>query len=794
MKKIMLYAIVSILVYSTAYSQIKYNDTNLMLDTKMGVERVARFFTPAYESTVAQSDNELRWIQIDLGQERKIEAVKLLPRIHIWDSPTSIGFPAHFKIEVSNDADFKTSILYEDRIKKYAIPDPVDAVVTFDTKEVNGRYIRLTAIELRQKKLAMSKIMVISGGKDVAEGCTATESQPDSTSNIELLTRHQRPQGEGVVTNNPDNIIPQKDWKPVTYKAEKPISGVKLSEGLFKKAMDYNISYLLGTVTTDELVRNFRIKAGLPVQAFNEKLSKFWYQDLPGQEAGHFLMGAGNTLRWVENEKLRAEMNKIVDVIDECKEPDGYILAYPKNNIFHLENGAYARSWLTHGLIEAGYAGNQKAFSLLRGFYDWFDTCYYLPELLRRAGHGTQGIIPMTRAYFTPIGKPKEIEVVQQYFQENYWIDRLTNRDPNVIWLYPYDKPTNYLITAIEPYLDLYRATGAKKYLDASIGGWDLFHDNWEHVGGSIAITEGAFLFPPKSYYLRHHTGELCGSVFWSFLNQRFHLLYPDEEKYVTEIEKTIYNVLLANQYESKGIAYHADLIDLKDFDVFPPKLMTWCSRTCCEGQGTRMIGSLPEFIYSLAEDGVYVNLYSASSISFKANQEEVKMKMTTDFPYNPKVQIDISCSKPTQAKVRIRIPSWAAKSMPVVVNGKGMATSNPGSYLTLDRVWKNGDVISFGLPIDFKLSRYNGMEKGYGENNYALEYGPILMAIVDSKQQKDGIKVTISPENFKKQIKLIPDKPLHFSVSGDQSLEYWPYFEIKEEAFTCYPELLKAK
>src|SRR5512135_800626 len=102
-------------------------------------------------------------------------------------------------------------------------------------------------------------------------------------------------------------------------------------------------------------------------------------------------------------------MDQIVDVIEECREPDGYIMAYPKSKIFAGEYGAYTRSWVTHGLIEAGYAGNKKAFPLLRGFYDWFNTSCYLPEMLRRAGQGTQGIIPSTSTYFTPIGKPEDI-------------------------------------------------------------------------------------------------------------------------------------------------------------------------------------------------------------------------------------------------------------------------------------------------------------------------------------------------------------------------------------------------
>ena len=124
--------------------------------------------------------------------------------------------------------------------------------------------------------------------------------------------------------------------------------------------MENNISYLMNSFTFDELVRNFRVKAGKPVQPLEERLNNFWFVDLPGQEAGRFLMGAGNTLRWIENPEMRERMNKIVDVIDECKEPDGYIMGYPKNKIFAGEYGAYTRSWVTHGLIEAGYAGNES--------------------------------------------------------------------------------------------------------------------------------------------------------------------------------------------------------------------------------------------------------------------------------------------------------------------------------------------------------------------------------------------------------------------------------------------------
>ena len=638
-------------------AQVKYDPVKELREAGMGVERVARYYLPAYAS-MANSNNETRWVQIDLGQVKKIDGIKLLPGVQGW-GPASGGFPARFKLEVSNDADFRHSIMYEDYTLKEEFPIPDDEVCTFASKEVTEGMFVLTATQLRDNKLAMTKIMVLSDGKDIAEGCPATESNPDKDSHMELLTRPPRPQGEYVVTNNPANVMPVETWKPVANKAQTPLGGVHLGDGLFKTTMENNISYLMNSFTFDQLVRNFRVKAGLPVEPLEERFKNMWFQILPGSEAARFLTGAGNTLRWMENADLRKRMNDIVDLIDQCKEPDGYLMAFPKHTMFDYENGAYTRSWVSQGLIEAGYAGNKKAFPLLRGFYDWFNESEYLPEMLRRVRQGTQGIIPITRTYFSPVGKPKDIQVVQQYFQENYWMEQMANRDTKAIWRYPYDRPHNYLVTGIEPYLDLYRATGAQKYLDAALGAWDLYHDNWEHIGGSLAINEGTFLYEPKSYYLRHETGELCGNSFWMKLNQRFHLLYPEEEKYVSEIEKSIYNVAIANQYGPEGIRYFAKLVDRKYGDHVPNS--HHCMNTCCEGQGTRVFGSLPEYIYSIAEDGIYVDLYAASEIKYSMQNQSMSLKMKTQFPYDSKVEMIVGNEQPIKNKIRIRVPSWAS-------------------------------------------------------------------------------------------------------------------------------------
>ena len=264
-----------------------------------------------------------------------------------------------------------------------------------------------------------------------------------------------------------------------------------LEGGVFQKAMEDNILYLLNSYSVDDLLRQFRERVGTakpPEQPTGDV--QFWEEDLAGSNAGRFLMAAGNTLRWINHPELRRRLDAVVDGIAQCRQPNGYIMAYPEDTIFFSERGAYTRAWLVHGLIEAGYAGNPKAFELLRGYSDWFNQCSYLPQLLRFAVQGGQGMIANTRMYFTPVGKPADIQVIQRYFQENYWMDQLAAREDRAIWQYPYDRPHCYLLTNLEAYMDLYRATGDPRYLHAVEGGWELYHDKWENPGGSISIIE----------------------------------------------------------------------------------------------------------------------------------------------------------------------------------------------------------------------------------------------------------------------------------------------------------------
>lgn len=759
----------------------------------------------SYTSKIASTPDVETWVQIDLGSSRRIDGIRLYP----FARPGGLdgqGFPIRFYIACSDDSNFRTSHFIADwRSRDY--PNPRDNIVEFPAHRALGRYVRLTALRLSPQiafdveeatnirttalesmtkltsgkfVLCISKMEVLAAGRDMAVHCkVSVDDAYGNPNDAPQLTRSPRPLGEGIVTDNPGNVTSAERWKPAVLSAEVPKSGVRLGHGVFRKTMEKNIAYLLKSYTLNDLLYEFRKRAGKPTAA-PAKQNDFWDGVLAGSGAGRFLMGAGNAVRWIEHDELQQRMHALVEGIAECRESDGYIMAYAKNTFFKSERGGYARAWLTHGLIDAAQGGNRKALDLLRGYYDWYNEQDFLPKALRGVEQGPQATVANTRMYFTPVGKPKDLQVVQRYLQENYLLERLSKRDPSCIWQYPYDRPHCYIITFLEAYLDLYIATGEARYLDAVLGGWDLFRDKWQYPGGAFSISEG-IPSPPNSnsiYYRR--IGELCGSAFWIKLNQRLHMLLPTEEKYVSEIEKSIYNVILSNITED-GVRYHTRLVSDKE----RPQSIN----TCCEGQGSRIACSLPEYIYSVTPNGVFINLFEESAISFRVGGREIRLEMLTRFPVTNQVSIAVRTTDPTDMKVRVRVPNWSTGVMNILVNGKVFATGSPGTYVSLDRTWSPDDEISFELLPDFQMTEYTGVDQIVGRKRFSLMYGPLLMAIAGVGEMGIQLKGCLRPTELPERLERKNPDRLVFTAQLNTG-EWQPYYEISDDLFTCFPSV----
>jgi len=360
------------------------------------------------------------------------------------------------------------------------------------------------------------------------------------------------------IVNSPKSNYSQRlqprDDTPVTqaipFKLSIPTRGVSLNGGLLQAASDASIAYLLKTYTVDNLLFNFRKRAGLPQPTGAHCMGWDCRADwIEGSPAGLFLMGAGGHLRWREHPELRSMMDELIDGIENCTEPDGWLSAYTQDKMATDEHPDYTTSWTVHGFLEASMAGNSKALPMIRRHMNVFNNHTLIPTFLppdggnwpwkvpdgpwpggannkTDSGGGTmtghtiylivQGIIHSTRLALSPVGTQADIDIVKNLYGEPWWLKALAARDPNVIG-HKLFFSHNYQLTGIEAYMDMYFLTGEQLYLDAVMGAWEMHRDEksgWILPGGSLAINEGVrghaplfffFFLPPFNPHSAHN-------------------------------------------------------------------------------------------------------------------------------------------------------------------------------------------------------------------------------------------------------------------------------------------------
>jgi len=250
-----------------------------------------------------------------------------------------------------------------------------------------------------------------------------------------------------------------------------------------------------------------------------------------------------------------------------------------------------------------------------------------------------------------------------------------------------------------------------------------------------------------------------------------------------------LYNVALANIAENgSGIRYFTNLNHVKANPSY--------IATCCEGQGTRLLGSLPEYLFSGSAQGLYVDMYADSTTAFQFGGAVINVSISTDFPYGDSVSVSVVPSQSVTFELSLRMPSWVlAESVPLYVNGVLQnARGTPGSYYKIVLSFPStvATNISFSLPMSFVASKYIGVNQVTGHQRFAYEYGPILMAAMGPiNPAMDTVQITgvdaTSPSTWLTQDG--SNNTLHFSVSGNPNVKFIPYFEIQDSStFSVYP------
>ena len=131
-----------------------------------------------YHSEIVDQPNVEKWVQVDFGRIAPIDQIVLIPArpTDFADSP-GFGFPARYRVEVSEDAEFSHPVAIARHLDA-DVPNPGDTAISLPAAGRKARCVRVTATRLWERTndyvFALAELRALSAGENVAEGATVT--------------------------------------------------------------------------------------------------------------------------------------------------------------------------------------------------------------------------------------------------------------------------------------------------------------------------------------------------------------------------------------------------------------------------------------------------------------------------------------------------------------------------------------------------------------------------------------------------------------------------------------------
>jgi hypothetical protein len=605
------------------------------------------------------------------------------------------------------------------------------------------------------------------------------------------------------------SYVPEKKNKmlvpdAVTVKAFAiPLNKVSLLDGLFKKAMEADATYLL-TIEPDRLLADFRNHAGLKAKA--EKYGGWETSGLAGHTLGHYLSACALQYTSTNDKRFLDKVNYIVDELALCQSPrNGYLGAIPKEDSIWAEvqkgnirsrgfdlNGAWSPWYTVHkimaGLLDAYvYCNNEKALLIQTKFADWAEqilkdlTDEQIQKMLLCEYGGMNEVLANTYA----LTKNKKYLTLSYKFHDRRVLDSLAmGKD-----VLP-GKHSNTQIPKLIGSIRCYELTGNADDKTRADFFWNTVVQHHTYAAGGNSNYEYFGSADQLSETLTESTMETCNTYNMLKLTRHLFALDPDAN-YFDYYENGLYNHILSSQNHDDGMMCYFVPLRMGGRKRFSNPFNTF---TCCVGSGMENHVKYGEAIYAAGADGsLYVNLFIASELSWMENNRQLKME--TSLPESNKVLISLANEKPVTYTLKLRRPKWAGEATTILVNGEQENISaDEKGYYNIKRRWRKGDKVA----IEFSMSVY-AVTMPDNKNRQAFFYGPVLLAGDLGTKEPDpvkGIPVVVSDVTDPSKWIARDANQFQFAslkVGQPQDISFRPFNQVKDQYYSVYFDLFSS-
>jgi uncharacterized protein len=526
----------------------------------------------------------------------------------------------------------------------------------------------------------------------------------------------------GNTTSGADRIQPQVPMAVHAF----PLHDIRLLDGPFKRAMDRNTRYL-HELDSDRLLHNFRLTAGLPSSA---KALGGWEDpkvELRGHFVGHYLTACALTCAASGDEALRKKADALVSELARCQKAlgrTGYLSGFPEELIDRVIDGKRVWApWYTLHKIMAGlldmyvHCGNKQALDVVKRMAAWAKgrTDKLDEEAMQRmlkVEHG--GMTEVLANLYAVTGDPAHL-VLARRFDHQAFLEPLAGRRDELKGLHVNTQVPKVIGAARE-----YELTGDNFYRDSAVYFWDQVVNHRSYVTGGTSNYE-SFQSEPDilAGEVSNASHETCVTYNMLRLTRRLFTWTPDP-RLADYYERALLNGILPTQDPATAMVMYYVPMESGWYKTFcTPDDSFWC----CTGTGVENHAKYGDSIYFHDDKTLYVNLFIASELRWP--EKSLTVRQATDFPKEQGTTLILRTSADLPLGLRLRVPYWATKGVSVKINGEAEnLQAQPGSYLSLERIWKDGDTITVDMPMSLHLWRMPD-----DPHMAAILYGPVVLA-----------------------------------------------------------------
>jgi hypothetical protein len=149
--------------------------------------------------------------------------------------------------------------------------------------------------------------------------------------------------------------------------------------------------------------------------------------------------------------------------------------------------------------------------------------------------------------------------------------------------------------------------------------------------------------------------------------------------------------------------------------------------RCCIHNYGMAWPGYAQDLWHATFDNGLCASMYGACDVEARVGRgTTVRIEQTTRYPFGDSVHFKVGLPAPTAFPLYLRIPRWC-RSASVYLNGETLSTpASPGSYVVIERIWSDSDVVELRLPMATDVRRWrtnrNAASVYHGPVGYSLE------------------------------------------------------------------------